>query len=196
MTVHRSKGLEWPVVFLPALVGRRFPSQKTGTARQWLLPDSVFPAEMRRRYEGSDTEERRLFYVAVTRARDALYLSCFEHQAKAAKASPYLLEAAAGPIPKLATLPLPAPPEASGAREVPPLTLSFSELASYDDCGFRYRLGSSFGFEQELAQELGYGKAIHHVLRQLAERSRADGSKRVALQLVDERETVFGQTIS
>lgn len=188
LTVHQAKGLEWPVVFLPALVSRRFPSQRTGQARQWLLPDFVFPPATRRRYEGSETEERRLFYVAMTRARDALYLSCFDRQANAARPSPFLLETTGGNLPKLSQLPLPAPPEASAARPAPPLMLSFSELASYDDCGYRYRLGTSFGFEQELAPELGYGKAIHHVLRQLAERSRAEGripTSREALDLLE-----------
>lgn len=188
LTVHQAKGLEWPVVFLPALVARRFPSQRTGQARTWLLPDSVFPSAIRSRYEGSETEERRLFYVAMTRARDALYLSRFERQTNAARPSPFLVEAAGGAIPKLGPLPLPDPPEPAGTRAVPPLTLSFSALASYDDCGYRYRLGTSFGFQQELAPELGYGKAIHHVLRQLAERSRADGripTAREALDLVD-----------
>lgn len=188
LTVHQAKGLEWPVVFLPALVSRRFPSQRTGQAREWLLPDAVFPPATRRRYEGSETEERRLFYVAMTRARDALYLSCFERQAKAAKPSPFLLETAGGPLPRLATIPLPPLPEPAAGRTSPPVTLSFSELASYDDCGYRYRLGTSFGFEQELAPELGYGKAIHHVLRQLAERSRAEGkipTAREALQLLE-----------
>lgn len=191
LTVHQAKGLEWPVVFLPALVSRRFPSQRTGQTREWLLPDSVFPPATRRRYEGSETEERRLFYVAMTRARDALYLSCFERQTNSARPSPFLLEAAGGSIPRLASLPLPAPPEASAARPVPPLTLSFSELASYDECGYRYRLGTSFGFEQELAPELGYGKAIHHVLRQLAERSRAEGKIPTAREAIDLLETEF-----
>jgi DNA helicase-2/ATP-dependent DNA helicase PcrA len=56
-TVHHAKGLEYAVVFL---IG---------------LADGMFP--LRRTIESGDIEEeRRLFYVAVTRARDELYL-CF-----------------------------------------------------------------------------------------------------------------------
>jgi DNA helicase-2/ATP-dependent DNA helicase PcrA len=55
-TVHSAKGLEWPVVHLPHLVDGAVPSDMALTA----------PAGL--------AEERRLFYVAVTRARDQLYL--------------------------------------------------------------------------------------------------------------------------
>jgi len=60
-TAHSAKGLEWRVVFIPHLLDGLFP-----TARS--LRD-VFSLE----------EERRLFYVAATRAKDSLHLS-FPHQ--------------------------------------------------------------------------------------------------------------------
>ncbi len=55
-TVHSAKGLEWPVVHLPHLVDGAVPSHMALTSRTCL------------------EEEQRLFYVAVTRARDQLYL--------------------------------------------------------------------------------------------------------------------------
>jgi DNA helicase-2/ATP-dependent DNA helicase PcrA len=55
-TVHSAKGLEWPVVHLPQLVDGAVPSDMALTSRAGL------------------EEEQRLFYVAVTRARDRLYL--------------------------------------------------------------------------------------------------------------------------
>ena len=57
-TVHRAKGLEWPVVFIPSMTNRRFPSGKTGREQDWLVPRAAFAAS---RYEGSDPDERRLF---------------------------------------------------------------------------------------------------------------------------------------
>ena len=57
MTVHSAKGLEFPIVFLPALEEGIFPSQQS------FLND--FELE----------EERRLAYVAVTRAKERLYLT-------------------------------------------------------------------------------------------------------------------------
>ncbi len=55
-TVHSAKGLEWPVVHLPHLV------------------DGAFPSDMALTSAAGLAEEQRLFYVAVTRARDQLTL--------------------------------------------------------------------------------------------------------------------------
>ncbi|MBN2592346.1 MAG: UvrD-helicase domain-containing protein [Sedimentisphaerales bacterium] len=55
-TVHQAKGLEWPVVFIP-----------------WLA-DGRFPTDMAINTQEDLEEERRVFHVAVTRAKDELYL--------------------------------------------------------------------------------------------------------------------------
>jgi DNA helicase-2/ATP-dependent DNA helicase PcrA len=55
-TVHQAKGLEWPIVFVP-----------------WLA-DGRFPSDMAMKRQEELEEERRVFHVAVTRARDELYL--------------------------------------------------------------------------------------------------------------------------
>ncbi|HEY1642762.1 MAG TPA: ATP-dependent helicase [Streptosporangiaceae bacterium] len=55
-TIHSAKGLEWPVVHLPQLV------------------DGAVPSDMALSDPDGEAEEQRLFYVAVTRARDQLYL--------------------------------------------------------------------------------------------------------------------------
>ena len=59
MTLHRSKGLEFPVVFITGMEERLFPS---GMAMDSDDPDAV-------------EEERRLCYVGITRAKEVLYLS-------------------------------------------------------------------------------------------------------------------------
>lgn len=175
LTVHQSKGLEWPVVFMPSLVQGRFPSRRSGQPQQWLLPDDVFPPQTRRRYEGGDAEERRLFYVALTRARDAVYLSRFERKINKFQPSDYLLDVAGGVPVLLDELPLPGLPSSEDAKEPPTLDVSYSDLASFEECGHRYRLSDALGFQTQIAPELGYGRAIHHVLRQLAEAVRSTG---------------------
>lgn len=58
-TIHQAKGLEWKVVFVIWLADGMFPSAKVLESEQ----------------SGALEEERRLFYVAVTRAKDLLYMS-------------------------------------------------------------------------------------------------------------------------
>jgi DNA helicase-2/ATP-dependent DNA helicase PcrA len=169
LTVHQSKGLEWPVVFLPSLVEGRFPSRYAGRSQDWLLPDDLFPHQVRSRYEGSDTEERRLFYVALTRARDVTYLSRFQRKTNTFKPSQYLLEVCGRDPEVVEQLPLPPSftPGAEHGDELP--SHSFSELAAYENCPLKFRFSTSLGFQPQLVSELGYGRAIHHILRHVAE---------------------------
>jgi len=161
------------VVFVPSLTNKdRFPTSRMGRARNWLIPRTLFDAA---RYEGSDADERRLFYVAITRARDWLSLSRHEHVTrKRVAASPYYEDMLAYETDDA----LPVPPEvpADAGDDAAPVTLTFSELAAYDACGLAYRLRNLLGFEPTLAPELGYGKAVHHVLRTVAERTKATGA--------------------
>lgn len=66
MTVHAAKGLEFPVVFIPA------------------LEEGIFPSALSID-EASKEEERRLFYVAVTRAKEKLFLSSAAERMKFGK---------------------------------------------------------------------------------------------------------------
>lgn len=172
LTVHQAKGLEWPVVFVPCLTHRRFPAGRAGTARDWLIPQSALSQTVRMRYAGGEAEERRLFYVAMTRAKDMLYLSRFRRKTNQFRPSPFLLDVAGDDPDVVDKLPLPPKfqPPADEAEELP--TVTFSELALYQDCPLRYRLSSSLGFQPQLATELGYGKTIHHVLRRIADTAR------------------------
>lgn len=165
-TVHQSKGLEWPIVFVPSLSSRRFPSSYTGRRQEWKIDRSLFD---RARYEGTENDERRLFYVAMTRARDQLSLSTFRNTEKQAASASTFLEDVAGDMPtNLKVLPPPPAAEAAAADDAVP-SVVFSDAALMADCPMAYRFRRLFGFQPSLATELGYGKAVHHVLRRVAE---------------------------
>ena len=94
MTVHASKGLEFPVVYLPGIVKSRFPIQKRSKPVE--PPAGMLPTES----EGDaahETGEACLFYVGATRARDHLVLSYAERYGKRSyKRSSYIDALVAG----------------------------------------------------------------------------------------------------
>jgi len=112
ITVHSAKGLEWPVVFLPAVVSGTFPDvgvdawlKKAELLPPWIRQDSSslnqltdFSSKGFDNYEeelkvAQQLEERRLMYVAVTRAQDKLFVSGHNWgftQSKARKISPFI----------------------------------------------------------------------------------------------------------
>ena len=74
LTIHRAKGLQWPVVFIPQLVKNRFPPAARGGMSVWhLVPARCVEGQVR--YLGSEGNERRLFYVAVTRSQKHLHMT-------------------------------------------------------------------------------------------------------------------------
>jgi DNA helicase II / ATP-dependent DNA helicase PcrA len=86
-TVHGSKGLEFPVVFMIGLANRRFPPQKQSSLLDF--PPELYKEEL----PSGDfkiQEERRLFYVGMTRAREILYL--YGTEKKGTKISQFITE--------------------------------------------------------------------------------------------------------
>lgn len=170
-TVHSSKGLEWPAVFIPSLTSNRFPSMYSGRSQEWLVPRELFDAP---RYEGSSDDERRLFYVAMTRARDWLSISRHNKVTKAKVAeSPYF--PAVGQF-FVAPFEIVTPALKGAIPEDADLLISYSDLASFMECGLAYRLRQRLGFKPQLAPAIGYGKSIHHVMRVVANFTQATGS--------------------
>jgi DNA helicase II / ATP-dependent DNA helicase PcrA len=73
MTVHQAKGLQWPVVFVPALLRNRFPSMAHGGRNVWhLIPKTAVKEQAR--YEGTTEDERRLFTWRSLVARSSCIL--------------------------------------------------------------------------------------------------------------------------
>ncbi len=125
MTIHKSKGLEFPVVFLigasegilphsSALESERLKDRKAAKAQQ-AVPAATGAAEL-----AELEEERRLAYVAVTRAREELFISSpARHHGKKAEVSRFLLSAFRSSVPAAAASPAPGRSGASVIRTSP-----------------------------------------------------------------------------
>ncbi len=165
MTVHASKGLEFPVVYMPGLVQRRFPMQARSSPIS--PPTGMIPPGN----EGStahNSGEACLFYVGVTRARDHLVLSYSERYGKLKyKRSSYLdaLETelpaerqtklywenqpvAATPV---ITHPLtpPSQPGENFINVMKPTVLSASAIDAYQRCPRQYAYSTIYRFTGE-----------------------------------------------
>ncbi|HEY4945087.1 MAG TPA: ATP-dependent DNA helicase [Candidatus Limnocylindrales bacterium] len=174
VTIHKAKGLEWPVVFMVGLVDGRFPAR--GRREQLGVPDALlrgtFPAG-----DAQVQEERRLFYVGMTRARDELVLShALDYGGKRTRrVSPFVLETldlpagiapatrSADPLERLGTFEAPAvarPAPASGAMKEP-LVLSFYQVDAYLACPLRYKYAHVLRVPTAPNHAIVYGSALH-----------------------------------
>lgn len=167
MTVHQAKGLQWPAVFVPQLVRNRFPMKAIGGRTPWhLIPSEVF--QNAGRYRGSVDDERRLFYVAVTRAQKFLHLTWAptDGNSHAQRPSDFFEEVLASKYVKRKAQ------EYGGRARLPPqpktsvanVTLSFSDIKYFLECPYQFKLRILYGFNAPLAEALGYGKSLHDAL--------------------------------
>jgi ATP-dependent DNA helicase UvrD/PcrA len=192
MTVHKAKGLEFPVVFLPGLVADRFParSRREQLAMPVELVDEILPEG-----DGHLQEERRLFYVAMTRARDELILShaVESPSGRARRVSPFVVESldlppagfrgadspssvhGSGPLQRIAAAD--APPESPEPERTPidgPLTLSHSAIDDYLTCPLRYKYSQVVRVPTTPHHSMVYGAALHQAVQEF-HRSQARG---------------------
>ena len=92
LTIHKAKGLEFRVVFLVSLVQGKFPLPKR--SQQIELPDALIK-EVLPCGDFHTQEERRLFYVGMTRSKEELYLTSADDYGgkRTRKPSQFVLEA-------------------------------------------------------------------------------------------------------
>lgn len=168
MTVHQAKGLEWPAVFLFATVNSRFPSHMVGRRGDWCgVPREMFDVT---RYESDKDDERRLFYVAITRAKDALVVSHFSKQTREAIRSEFIdAMELAYTISLKADEVIPPICLRTGTVTDEIQTFSASEIITFGICPHMYLLRELWGYQPELSHRIGFGNGLHYCLKRAAE---------------------------
>ena len=174
-TVHQAKGMQWPAVFVPALRKNRFPSPRMGGTNVFhVIPQEAVPDADR--YRGTEADEIRLFYVAVTRAQKYLNVSFSPGDSpRYPRRSPFFDFAAKNQYLLTAEPPLPASGggqlEPRARHEVPDVTLSFSDLKYFFECPYEFKLRFLYGFNPPIHEALGYGKSVHDVMAEVHKRA-------------------------
>jgi len=187
LTVHKAKGLEFPVVFLVGCVEQRFPLRARREPLE--LPGELLPETL----PGGDPhlhEERRLFYVAMTRAKEELILTSAADYgtARARKVSRFAVEAldlpSPAPVPRksqaLEALARhqPSPPDEARPEgplpESETLTLSFRQIDDYRTCPLKYKYIHRLKVPLLVHHRVVYGSAVHKAV-QAHFRARVEG---------------------
>ena len=182
MTAHAAKGLEFQHVIVLRANSNSFPASYRESLvefpRELRDPDSVVQQDEKTLHTA---EERRLFYVAMTRARDSLtiYAKCGSGQdptpagflrdlLKDRSLHLFLCQRAAQGAGGLA----PATPAASLSRwiDLPPTSevgrrLSASAVETYENCPLQFKLDREWRIPGEVPAALQYGATMHRVLR-------------------------------
>lgn len=186
MTIHQAKGLEFAVVFVPSLVEGRLPQIHRSDRLE--VPAGLAPGLVGAPREDNVAEERRLLYVAMTRARRHLYLSRASRYegTRAWKPSRFLdevREAGAGCFEEEEIAPLagfsrallgdlvpalkPPPGVAGQVAGQPVPALSFSGIDTYRECPRRYRFRYVHRLPSPPSAEAQYGDIVHLALQRL-----------------------------
>jgi DNA helicase II / ATP-dependent DNA helicase PcrA len=174
LTVHKAKGLEFPVVFLVNLVQDKFPSRRRRDALELPLEltKDVLPGGDHHQHE-----ERRLFYVGMTRARRELYLTSARDYGgnRERKVSQFVLEAL--DLPKDAARPFKAqpveeiehsaPPALVNAPVLPPLgpddelIVSHKQIDDYQTCPLKYKYVNILRMPIRRHHAVAFGAIVH-----------------------------------
>jgi DNA helicase-2/ATP-dependent DNA helicase PcrA len=175
MTIHQAKGMQWPVVFVPALLRNRFPAARIGGRGVWhLLPRTGIRGQAR--FDGTIEDERRLFYVAMTRSQKFLHLTWAPIAGlnnRYVAGSVFWDDVLASKFVKRRS------PDYSKRKRLPPspragvanVVFSFSDLKYFFECPYQFKLRILYGFNAPIHEALGYGKSLHDALAEVHARA-------------------------
>ncbi len=205
MTAHGAKGLEFAHVFILRATSGSFPASYretlVGFPQELRDPDSAVDVDDKTLY---GQEERRLFYVAMTRAKDSLRLYGKQGLGRDKTPAGFMRELICNPSlqpwlraraalpsqPELIDITIAAAADVSypeGSRlsawlALPPITglesrLSSSAIDTYENCPLQFKFEREWRLSKQLHGAMQYGAAVHRVLRTYYDSQRVGRTK-------------------
>lgn len=166
LTVHAAKGLEFEYVFLTNLVDQKFPTRARGDAIEIpeplvkdILPEGDFHLQ----------EERRLFYVALTRAKSGLYLSWARDYGGKTLKKPSLFLQELGLVSvqhesrATGQVVFSRPKTRAVVYQKLPETFSFSALKDFRRCPLQYKYEHYLKVPRGGSAPFSFGQTLHKV---------------------------------
>ena len=174
-TIHRAKGCEWPVVFIPALTDGIFPGPQGYRDHTWTYVPRAAIADAGR-YENNIENEDRLFYVAMTRSQKFLHFTwapAFGNYGRwLNRPSGYWNYIARSPLVSRSMPEYTVRPrkKAEPRGHVSDVELSFTHLKYLLECPYQFKLKVLCGFDAPLGGAMGFGKGLHDALAEVHKR--------------------------
>lgn len=186
LTCHAAKGLEFRYVFVVNMVDRRFPTNERREPIE--LPDGLVK-EILTEGDAHLEEERRLFYVACTRAEEGLFFTSADDYggARKKKLSRFLLELkelgygdvmvgndsitvnSAKQSPEVTTRLSVVPTKEHTTSIVLPDKFSFTQLKAFEICPLQYKFAHILKIPVKGRATFSFGKTIHTTLQKFCE---------------------------
>lgn len=182
LTVHNAKGLEFRYVFVVSLIDLKFPSTDRPDPIQ--IPDALIK-EMLPQGDVHLEEERRLFYVALTRARDCLFLTSAKDYGgtRNRKPSRFLVELRIAPKEEktkamaISLITDSTPDEMPAAKKTPtnlshliPKMFSFTQFKAFETCPRQYKFAHILRIPLAGKPSFSFGKTMHSTMQKFYER--------------------------
>ena len=184
LTIHSAKGLEFPIVFMVNLVSQRFP---TVNRREKIpIPDDLIK-EYLPQGDAHIQEERRLFYVGMTRAKKRLYFTASDYYGdgkRKKQISPFVYEALGNnyvfkkqknDLDQLSifdyrpSLTKQTKKGFSKSQKVKVNFLSYSQIQTFDICPLHYKLKYIYNLPTPSTSSQSFGNSFHLTMKDFYE---------------------------
>ncbi|MGI0015642.1 MAG: 3'-5' exonuclease, partial [Nitrososphaera sp.] len=159
LTIHKAKGLEFPVVFMP-----NFEWKRKRRPSDTFVDASLYDFA---KYAGDEEDERRVYYTAITRSEKYLYITSSEQQDNRKsdyEPHPFLHEIDGKYFSEALRSPRKRSAYPARTRTIGVYPTSFSNLVCYSRCPQDFRLRHIYSYNAGIPVTFGYGTNIHNML--------------------------------